>query len=195
MINRNEIFEAISLLTKVFSDLGIEYYIGGSVASSLYGIARTTLDANIVAKISKNKVNEMERSLRDEYYIDSDMILDAINRKSSFNLIHLSTMIKIDIFSHKDSPYQVESFQRKRLDSFPNEKDKLYFCSPEDIILSKLDWYKQGNMVSERQWNDIIGVLKVNNTLLDFDYLKKWADILSLDDLLATVLKEAGIKI
>ena len=113
MTDKNEINQAISLLIKVFDDLKVEYLIGGSVASSLYGIARTTLDADIVAKISVDKIKDLEHSLNKEYYIDPDMILDAIKRKSSFNLIHLATMIKIDIFTFQDTEYQNEAFQRK----------------------------------------------------------------------------------
>lgn len=194
MTDKNEINQAISLLIKVFDDLKVEYLIGGSVASSLYGIARTTLDADIVAKISVDKIKDLEHSLNKEYYIDPDMILDAIKRKSSFNLIHLATMIKIDIFTFQDTEYQNEAFQRKKLDSFPEEKGKFFFGSPEDTVINKLDWYKQGNMVSERQWSDIIGILKVQHKLLDFNYLKKWTGLLNLNDLLLKAFRDAGIK-
>jgi hypothetical protein len=194
MINKNEINEAIRTLINVFTKLEIEYFIGGSVASSLYGIARTTLDADIVAKIDKNIVKELENSLKNEYYIDTDMILDAIDHGSSFNLIHLSTMIKIDIFIYQDTQYNNETFLRKNLDSFPEEEDAIYFCSPEDIVLSKLNWYKQGNMISERQWNDILGVMKVRHNILDLNYLRKWALHLDLDKLLIKALQDAGIK-
>ena len=100
-------------IIKVFEKLGISYYIGGSLASSAYGIARATMDIVVVADLSLDHVEVLVKTLEERYYIDEDMIRDAINRKSSFNLIHLETSMKIDIFVLQDSPYFKNAFSEK----------------------------------------------------------------------------------
>ncbi len=125
------------------------------------------------------------------------MILGAIKRQSSFNLIHLDTMLKIDVFVLKDAPYHHIALQRRRKDTLDDEQDtpEFYFVSAEDIILSKLDWYRISDGVSERQWNDVLGVLKVQKQLLDIAYLEQWAANLQLADLLHRAFDEAGIEV
>lgn len=192
-----DLIEAIRPVIRVFEKLAISYYVGGSIASSLYGIARATMDVDLVADIKTEHIDFLISSLADSYYIDEEMILEAILQKSSFNLIHLETMIKIDVFIFKDEPYQNEVLQRKRMDSI-GEGDasiEFYFSSPEDIILNKLQWYKMGGKVSERQWLDIVGVIKIQSDLLDTDYLKRWASKLHLLILLEKAYQDAGISL
>ena len=127
------------------------------------------------------------------------MISEAILQKSSFNFIHLETMIKIDVFIFKGEPYQNEVLLRKRMDSI-GEGDasvEFYFSSPEDIILNlnKLQWYETSGKVSERQWLDIVGVIKIQGNLLNTDYLKHWANRLHLFKLLEKAYQDAGISL
>ena len=124
------------------------------------------------------------------------MILDAIKRKSSFNIIHLETMFKIDIFLKKGSLYDEEAFKRKRKENLDEEsKDAEFFISSsEDIILNKLGWFRMGGEIAERQWNDILGVIKVQSKLLDKKYRFKWAGELGIKDLLEKVFNEAQEK-
>ena len=122
------------------------------------------------------------------------MILDAIHRCASFNIIHLETMLKVDIFIPKDNPYNEEAFRRRRKDTLSDEQGtpEFYLASPEDIILSKIEWFHLGGNVSERQWFDVLGVLKVQGNLLDMEYLKHWAVELGLIDLFEQALLDAG---
>lgn len=191
-----DILQAIQPVIIAFDKLSILYYIGGSIASSVYGIARATMDIDLVADIKKENISDLKKILEDEYYIDENMIEDAINRSSSFNLIHLETMIKIDVFIHKRQSYQNESFRRKKKDTLDESKNasEFYFSSPEDIILNKLKWYDDGNRVSERQWLDVIGVIKVQSDNLDNGYLKKWGEHLGLSYLLAKAFVDAGVQ-
>ena len=124
--------------------------------------------------------------LKNEYYIDGDVILHAIAGRASFDIIHLETMMKVDVFSIKKRPYDREAFQRKTTDilGIGEDGDTFYFSSPEDIILNKLEWFKMGGEVSERQWKDTIGVFQVQGDSLDYDYLKHWAEELCITDLL-----------
>ena len=157
-----DIISAVKPVVEAFDKLGIPYYIGGSVASSTYGLARSTLDIDMVSDLKSENVHKLVKILEASYYIDEDRILDAIQRRSSFNLIHLETMFKVDVFVAKEGSYHKETFVRRRKDTLDEDDPtvEFYLASPEDIILNKLDWYRLGGGVSERQWNDILGVLK-----------------------------------
>lgn len=190
-----DIVIAIKPVVKAFDALNIAYYIGGSVASSAYGIARATMDVDMVAVIEAHHVSALVQQLEATYYIDADMIFDAITRQSSFNLIHLETMLKVDVFILKSHPYHRTTLQRRRKDTLDEDPDspEFYFASVEDIILSKLDWYRMSGEASERQWRDVLGMLKVQNKLLDMAYLKHWAAELQLVALLQQAFGEAGL--
>ncbi|MFZ2653438.1 MAG: hypothetical protein WAX69_00850 [Victivallales bacterium] len=191
-MNKSEILSALEPLVEVFGKMGIDYYIGGSIASSAFGLPRTTLDIDIIADIKKIHAEHLVKALDHEYYIDQDMIRDAVQNHSSFNIIHNSTCFKIDIFILKNRLFDKLSVKRKReglLDA--DNTDKLFFfASPEDIIISKLEWFKIGGAVSERQINDIKGIIKVQGDKLDFDYLKNTASSLKLTDILKKVLND-----
>jgi hypothetical protein len=180
-----EIIAALSPIIKLFDELKIAYYIGGSVASSVYGLPRTTLDADLVTDLKIFHVKTLTEKLSTDYYVDEKMIIDALKRRSSFNLIHLESMTKVDVFILKENEFGFKSFGRKvakYLDE--SNSQQIFLCSPEDIILNKLQWYKEGNKISERQWLDVLGVIKVQDDSLDEDYLDYWAKKLDIFDLL-----------
>lgn len=188
---------AIEPVVKAFEKLGISYYIGGSVASSACGIPRATLDVDIIADLKSRHVHSFVEMLQSGYFIDEEMILKAIQQRASFNLIHLKTMLKVDVFIVKDGDYHQEALKRKRKETLGDEQEpaEFYFASPEDIILSKLAWFYKGGNVSERQWHDVIGVFKVQEKLLDMEYLRQWAQELGLTALLEKALHDTGIAI
>jgi len=189
-----DILQAITPVITAFEKLSVPYYIGGSIASSVYGISRATMDVDVVADIKASHVTPLKQLLENKYYIDEEMITDAILRMSSFNLIHLETMIKIDVFVNKPASYTAEAFRRKKKDTLEESEEAytFYFASPEDIVLNKLLWYEAGERVSERQWLDVIGVIKVQGVKLDMEYLKHWGKILKLSDVLKSAFHEAG---
>lgn len=190
-----DILTAAEPVVEAFEKLGILYCIGGSVASSAYGIPRSTMDVDMVADLKTVHVRSFVRMLESSYYIDENMILDAIGRRSSFNIIHLETMLKIDIFVARNSPYDIETFKRRRRDTLDEEQKsaEFYLVSPEDIILNKLVWFRLGGGVSDRQWSDVLGVLKVQKNLLDDNYLKYWASELKVEDLLEKAFQDSDI--
>ena len=192
-MKKPDILAALDPVVKAFEKIGVSYYLGGSVASSAYGIARATLDVDLVADLSAQHVNSLTEMLKSDYYIDKEMILDAIKRRSAFNLIHLETMLKVDIFIIKDRPYDGIAFQRKRKDTLDEEQGaaEFYFASPEDIILNKLEWFQMGGKVSERQWHDVLGIMKVQRELMDKEYLRRWAAELGISDLLEQAFRDA----
>ena len=193
-MKKPDIIVALDMVVECFEKLEIAYYIVGSVASSAYGIARATMDVDLVAKVEMLHLKRLAKALKTDYYIDAEMIKDAIHRRSSFNLIHLETMIKIDVFLVKDQPYDLQALTRRQADTLDEESSrKFYLSSPEDIILSKLQWYQIGGGVSEQQWKDVLGVLKVQGDKLDLEYLRHWASRLNLSDLLNRSFDDAGI--
>ncbi len=191
-----DILMALKPLIETFNKFSISYYIGGSLASSIYGMPRTTLDADIVADINPNQIKALKSNLQEEYYIDENMIKNAIINSSSFNLIHLETSVKIDVFVYKDNAYQKNAIERSVEDTLVENEQSSKFCfaSPEDIIINKLKWYQMGGKVSERQWLDIIGVIKIQGVFLDKEYLKKWSIKLELIELLKKAFIDAQIK-
>ena len=182
---------------KVLDKLSISYYISGSIANSVFGLPRSTMDIDIVADIQSFHISHLIHNLENEFYIDEDMIKEAIDRLSSFNIIHLETAMKIDVFIQKRDSYQNSALNRKQKDTLvENDKSsEFYFSSPEDIILNKLKWYEKGNRVSERQWLDVLGVIKVQGNSLDKDYLINWAQKLDIYNLLVDAFTEAGIQL
>lgn len=174
--------------TQRLEKLGIHYYVGGSLASSAYGIPRSTQDVDIIADIQEYHIEP----LVNEFYIDAEMIRESLNYKSSFNLIHLDTMIKVDVYIFDDTPFAFSKMSRRRRESIEDKPEtSAYISSPEDVILQKLRWYNIGGRVSDQQWKDILGVIKVQSTKIDFKYLKSWASKLDLLILFNQALKEA----
>jgi hypothetical protein len=189
-----DIIEIALKAVKVFETLGIEYFIGGSLASSAFGTARATLDIDIIAGVNPEHITPLIELLREEFYIDEQMIRDALKHNSSFNLIHFATMFKVDIFIMQGEPFERQIFTRRVKKCVSEEGTReLFFATPEDIILSKIVWFKKGGSVSDRQWGDILGVMKVQGEKLDFEYLKHWANKLKVDVLLKKAFNEAGL--
>ena len=191
-----DILSALNPVITAFENLSIQHYIGGSIASSIYGMARTTMDIDIVADCKIYHVSALKQLLENNYYVDENMMLEAIRTKTSFNLIHSATTLKIDIFIYDDDPFQRSAIDRKVKDKLDEEHDsEYYFSSPEDTIIAKLQWYDQGNSVSERKWLDIIGIMKVQAQRLDQRYLEIWSKRLGFYDLLKKTLADSGLNI
>jgi len=191
--NVPDILAAITPIVEALEEFGIPYHIGGSVASSLYGLPRLTIDADLVADIRMEHVRPLVRQLETDYYIDEDMIRDAIRRQSSFNVIHQDTILKVDIFIPKSRLFDQEELYRVQQEVLLEGTRPFNVASPEGTILNKLEWYRMGGEVSDRQWNDILGVLKVQGTNLDMGYLQRWAAVLKVSDLLERALIDAGL--
>ncbi len=188
----NEPLEVTLKVTGVFEQMDIPYLISGSLASTLYGIVRTTQDADIVAEMRIEHVPRFVSALQEEFYVDEEMITEAIRGHSSFNIIHRETMFKVDVFIPRPRSFVQSQMARAQRQVFESEISAK-FASPEDIILAKLEWYRMGGEVSDRQWQDVLGVLKVQTEILDLAYLHRWANELGLSHLLERALSQAGM--
>lgn len=194
MDNVPDILAAITPIVEALEELGVPYHIGGSVASSLYGLPRLTIDVDLVADLRLGHVRPLIKRLQTTCYIAEDMVRDAITRRSSFNIIHQDTILKVDVFIPKSRLFDQEELRRAQPEVLLEGTRPFKVASPEGTILNKLEWYRMGGEVSDRQWNDILGVLKVQGTDLDMNYLQKWAASLHVTDLLEQALVDAGLK-
>lgn len=192
-MNIPDILAATTPVVDALEQLEVPYHIGGSVASSLNGIPRLTIDVDIVTDLKLKHVRPLVKLLEADYYIDEDAVSDAIRRRSSFNVIHLESILKVDVFIAKSRLFDQEEFRRVQLKALEGSDRSFYIASPEGTILNKLEWYRMGGEVSDRQWNDILGVLKVQGTNLDMTYLQRWAIALKVSDLLERSLVDAGL--
>ena len=172
-------------LHPIFETAGIDYYITGGVAATAYGDPRTTRDLDVVLNINKSDIAGLVGALEAVgFYVPG--IEDVVTgRLSTLQIIHQETVLQADLMLSGTADYDRIKFQRRRLEN------GLYFISPEDIVLSKLKWRKTSQ--SEKQWRDVLGVLKVQGELLDLEYLRKWAVQLELSDDLALAYQEAGL--
>ena len=181
------------LVTHVLEQIGIPYAVGGSLASSLHGVMRSTLDVDIVADMKLEHIQPLVAALSKEFYADDEMMKDAIEHHSSFNLIHYETAFKVDIFICKLRAFDQMQLERRKTSIIATDPDQtVYVTSPEDTILAKLEWYRMGGEQSDRQWRDILGVMKTRAGELDLEYLRKWASELKVSDLLERAIKESA---
>lgn len=191
-----DVIVALTPVVVALEQLGVRYHVGGSLASSAYGIPRATADVDVVAELRLEHLTPLVESVRAGYYVDLETAREAVGQRRSFNLIHLDTMVKVDVFVPEERPFDQQELSRARLETLDPSRDArpFYLKSPEDLVLRKLDWYRAGGGASAHQWNDVIGVLRVQMERLDQDYLARWAAELNVKDLLDRALADARVE-
>jgi len=185
--------DALKRLVEVLDRLAIPYMIGGSVASSIHGIGRPTLDVDLVAALRTGQVDQFVGELGPDFYADPEMIRAALQQSRPFNVIHYASAFKFDIFPALPDPYHQLQLERRVMAEATQFGDVPIRCavaSAEDTLLAKLEWYRAGGESSERQWNDLRGIVRVRGPLLDLEYLRRWAPQLGVADLLERLLAE-----
>ncbi|MDH4195910.1 MAG: hypothetical protein OEW05_00725 [Candidatus Aminicenantes bacterium] len=151
------------------------------------------MDVDIVADLEPGHAPEIEERLKKTFYIDRGMVERAIRERSSFNLIHFESLFKVDVFVPAARPFERQVFSRKKSRTVTeDESQRLFFASPEDIILRKIMWYESSGRVSDRQWKDVLGVIKVQSEKLNKVYLEEWAAKLGLSELLKKAFQDSG---
>jgi hypothetical protein len=187
---RDPLALAVSLLTPVLARLGIRYIVVGSLASSARGVYRATVGGDLLAEIAPGHAGRLSEALGHEWYADAEMIERAIRDRRSFNLIHIPTAQKIDIFPATSGFHASQMQRATEIPVFPTD-EPLPVASVDDVVLAKLQWYRQGGEVPERQWSDLTGVLATNSGF-DLDYMRSWAARLNISDLLEKAITEVA---
>lgn len=178
----------------ILDDLGISYHLGGSLASSLHGVPRQTRDVDLVVDLPLSAIPRLVSRLEKDFYVDADRARSAVQRRSSFNIIHLASALKLDLFVRGTGGFDTNEFERRTPVSVGSPPRAIQVKSPEDMLLRKMLWYREGGETSDRQWSDILGILTTQGKALDFSHVRRWAEELQIMDLLERALEEAGQK-
>ena len=181
---------ALAALVDALASVGVPWFVAGSVASVVHGEIRTTQDVDVVADLQPAHVPPLAAALRTTFFVDEILLMEAVQGGGSCNVIHRETGFKVDLFVLRPRPFsRVEMDRRQRIELQPGLS--LPVASAEDCILTKLEWFEKGGRVSDRQWRDVLGILKAQRGALDTAYLDRWAQELGLGDLMDQAMREA----
>ena len=176
MIQQDILINAVNKIT----ELGVPYMLTGGVAALFYGKPRMTHDIDVVIEIDRSHIPRITQVFGEGFYVSEEAIREALVYKSMFNVIHVESGIKIDFWIKEDNEYDLQRFSRRQKHTVSGHE--MFFSSPEDTILKKLLWYKDSEI--DKHLDDARGILQVQNENLDFGYLRKWANSLSVANLL-----------
>jgi hypothetical protein len=186
---------AIALrVARAIEQAGGAYFVGGSLASSLQGEPRATNDIDIVLELPIGRIGDLVRALGTDFEVDVDMLRQALLHGQSCNIFYLPSVMKVDLFAVGASPYDEIEFSRRRPVQVRATSETLVVKTPEDTVLRKLLWYREGGEVSDRQWRDVLEVLRVSGSTMDVAYLGGWAARLGISGLLDRAIAEADRK-
>lgn len=181
------------LVADALETLGVRYTIGGSLASSMSGEPRSTLDVDMVVALSEADIAPLVAAVGTDFYVSEQALRRAVRERATANLIHHETSVKIDLFVAGSTPLdEIQLVRRRRVQVTSNPDRFLYVHPPEDILLQKLRWFRKGGETSDRQWRDILGIVHVQGDRLDLNYLEPTAVSIGVEDLLRRALGKGG---
>lgn len=186
--------EVAVLVATAFEQIGVRYVLGGSLASTTFGEPRATLDVDFAVDLSASQVAELGVALGSDFRFSGDWARAEIARHGSFQIVHDPSFVRVDVFVPEWSGFDLWKWQkRRRLHLDQSGRLALDVTSPEGVVLQKLVCYRKGGEISDRQWRDVLGVLKIQAPTLARGDLETWASRLGVDDLLARALGEAEL--
>jgi fructose-specific component phosphotransferase system IIB-like protein len=187
------VLQVVQDVATALDEAGVQYVVGGSVASSLLGEVRTTNDIDLAVFLPEARLAAAIAQLDELFFVDADAARDAVRRRASFNIFHRTTMFKVDLFVLAGSAFDRERMKRRSSFELISGSGKLVALpAPEDVVLRKLAWFRDGGGSSDRQWRDVLGVLKTQRAKLDLDYARRWARELDVSELLERAISESG---
>lgn len=181
-----ETFQVLEKLSSILRAQNLPFFVGGSVASSLRGEFRATNDIDVICFITAAILEPFIAALQSDFFSDGEYIQASVTAGRSFNIIEKQTCLKIDFFT-KTGSFEQEELKRATPVVLPGMEIAIPVASAEDIILSKLVWFRKGGETSENQWKDVLGVVRIHKMLLDREYLRDWAKFLGVSDLLERI--------
>lgn len=177
----------------ILDSVGITQLIGGSFASSVHGEPRSTNDVDFLADMRDEHVDPLLRALDADYYVSESAVREAIRLGGSFNAIHMDAAVKVDVFVAGDDAFDRERLELRETLPLPGEASATaYVDTAEHSVLRKLEWYRRGGEVSDRQWRDVVSILRIQGDRLDAGRLKTWAERLGVGDLLERARRQAA---
>lgn len=184
--------EIVLLVARVFEALGVPYVLVGSLASSARGVPRATNDADLVVELRQEHVALLVAQLTEFFYVDETAVERAIASGRSFNAIHLDSGFKIDVFVPPPGGFGHQQIARRvrEVAITGGVSRELEVATAEDVMLAKFLWFRDGGNTSDRQWQDVLGLIRVQDAALDLDYLLAWATRLGVTELLQRALHE-----
>jgi hypothetical protein len=185
--------ELVVQVAAILDELGIPYALGGSMASSLFGEPRSTADVDIAIKLERGAGAAFLERVKAEFYVPVEAARAAMDAHSSFNILDTAHSLKVDLFVLGDDLLDRMQIERRIEVAIPGLADRIWATSPEDQVLRKLDWYRSTGHASDRQWSDVVGILRINRDGLDRAYLNETARRLQLEALLAAATTEADV--
>jgi hypothetical protein len=187
-------FQAAADAASLFERLGVRYILSGGVAAIVYGEPRSTLDVDFAVHMDAEQARRLLALAGDEFIVSPDSAMEAARGSSMFTMIHTASFMKVDVHVVPRSGIHKEEIERGRWQRLgPDHPDDVRIVTPEDLVLQKLRWYLEAGGVSDKQWRDVIGILKMRGHSLDFDYVRKWAPVLGVSEQLDRALAAAGI--
>lgn len=178
-------------VARAFEEVGIEYFLGGSLASSLQGEPRSTNDIDFVVSMKPEQVEPLARCLGSDFEVDVESLSGEVRRSGSWNIFFLPLAMKVDLFMKKQGAFDASEFAR-RSPLVLRGGDTLVVKTPEDTVLRKLLWFRAGGEVSTTQWRDIVQVLRLSGPRMQDDYLSTWAEQLGVSALLERARTDAA---
>lgn len=191
MSDTADLVAALAPVSTAFRRLGVAHFVGGSIASTFHGAIRSTMDVDLVCDLPADKVDEFLTAFHDDFYVSGPAVREAVKRRSCFNVIHLPTSFKVDVFVGRDRLFDRSAMSRATphaLGESENENFVVPIATVEDSIIAKLEWFRLGNEASERQWDDVSRLMKLHREALDLTYMRRMAESISVGDLLDRLL-------
>ena len=189
MIDANP-WSVVAEVARVLDALGVRYAVGGSLASGVAGEPRSTVDADLVVELAPEHVDLLVAQLSARFYVPVEQLRRAVHDRLSVNLIDTTSALKVDFFVAGGTPLDGEALDRRVPFTPETIAQTLYLTTPEDVLLQKLRWFRRGGEVSDRQWRDVVGIVRVQAGRLDRTYLARGAGLLGVTDLLERALAQ-----
>lgn len=188
MSDTDDLLAALLPVASALQRMGVPFYVGGSVASTFHGAIRSTFDVDVICDLRPEHVERFLSAFGSDFYVSSTAVRAAVERRSCFNLIHLPTAFKVDMFVSRDRSFERAALDRAMPQRLAEGEDaKVPVATAEDVIVAKLEWFRRGDEASERQWDDVARLFALLGSTLDLGHMRRMAESLGVEDLLAAL--------